>query len=106
MAPDRADEWAETCWPFHARMIERLRVEVVVCLGGGAAGFVRAKLNAHVETERFVETNRRGWTSRTFAGPGATVSQLTHPGIANWKNPDTDPTGLVVRALEARRATG
>lgn len=106
VAREQAEQWAEACWPFHAQMIERLGVKVVVCLGGDAAWFVRSKMNAHIETERFVETNRRGWISRTFAGPGPTVVQLTHPGIANWKNHTTDPTGLVLHALEAHREAG
>jgi len=105
MASEQAEEWAEACWPFHARMIERLGVKVVVCFGGEAAWFVRSKMNAHTETCRFVETNRRGWTSRTFTGLGPTVVQLTHPGIANWRNSNSDPTGLVLRALEAHRET-
>lgn len=98
----QADAWAEECWPFHARTIDRLRVEVVVCYGGQAASFVRSKVGAHTAAETYRETYpRRHWESRTYTGPGPTVVQLTHPGRADWTAPEADPTGLVVRALAA-----
>ena len=96
--------WAEECWPFHARMIERLGVRVVVCMGGDAAWFVRGKLGAHTEVDRFTETNARGWTSRTFTSPGPTVVHATHPGRADWTNPHADVSQLVVRALAAQKS--
>lgn len=106
LSREQADGWAEDCWPFHARMIERLGVKVIVCLGGDAAWFVRDKLNAHTHVDTFKETYAtRHWASRTYTGPGPTVVQLTHPGRADWTSPVADPTGLVVRALEAHRET-
>lgn len=93
---------AEDCWRLHATMIERLDVKVVVCFGGRATGFVRAKVSAHTVADQFVETYAdRSWTSRTFTGPGVSVVQMTHPGRADWTNPMADPTGLVVRALSS-----
>lgn len=97
---DAMDGWAEECWPFHERMIERLGVRVVVAMGGQVGRFVRQKLRTGPDpVETFREANRRGWASHTFTGPGPWVVQLTHPSVANWRNPDSDPTGLVVRAL-------
>jgi hypothetical protein len=103
----RADEmWtlAERCWPFHSAIIDRLGVRVVVCFGGTVAAFVREKVGADTESDRYVERNRRGWTSRAFKGDRVTVVQLTHPSLADWTNPDSDPTGLAVRALANHRS--
>jgi hypothetical protein len=57
------------------------------------------------DVDSFQETNRRGWRSETHAtGDGRMVLTLTHPGRAEWRNPDADPTCLVRRALaECRR---
>ncbi|KAA1419188.1 hypothetical protein F0U44_12105 [Nocardioides humilatus] len=98
--PDEANRWAEECWPLHAKMIERLGVKVVVCFGARPAGFVRSKVGAHTLADTFRETYaNRSWASCTYTGPGPSVVQLTHPGRADWTNPNADPTGLVVRAL-------
>jgi len=98
--------WAEECWPFHARMIDRLGVRVVVCFGGDAAGFVRAKLGAHMLVETYREQSGRKWSSHVHSGPGPTVVQLAHPGRSKWTSPGADPTGLVVRALAASSNAG
>jgi hypothetical protein len=93
---------AEDCWRLHATMIERLDVKVVVCFGGRAAGFVRAKVSAHTVADQFIEAYAdRSWSSRTFTGRGVSVVQMTHPERADWTNPMADPTGLVVRALSS-----
>ncbi|KRA32509.1 hypothetical protein ASD81_13210 [Nocardioides sp. Root614] len=102
LARDHMTSMAEACWPFHQAVIERLGVRVVVCFGGTVSGFVRGKLGANQETDRFVEVNKRNWTSRTFRAPsGLTVVQATHPSIADWCNPNTDVSDLVARALLA-----
>ena len=100
----QALEWANLCWPFHARMIDQLRVRVVVCYGGQAAAFVRTKLFAHTHVETYREQSGRRWSSHVHTGPGATVVQLAHPGRSKWTSADADPTGLVLRALAAASA--
>lgn len=97
----QAMAWAEECWPFHARMIDRLGVRVVVCYGGDAAGFVRAKVGAHTLVETYYEQSGRKWSSHVHAGRGPSVVQLAHPARSKWTSADADPTGLVVRALAA-----
>lgn len=92
--------WAESCWGFHKTMIERLQVRVIVCFGQSVADFVRMKVDAHDERDRFVEANNRGWTSRTFAGrTGIRVVHTTHPSRADGRNPAADVSPLVERAL-------
>jgi hypothetical protein len=98
---EQALAWAQECWPFHARMIYRFGVRVVVCYGGDAAGFVRAKLGAHTLVETYREQSCRKWSSHVHTGPGPAVIQLAHPGRSKWTSPGSDPTGLVVRALAA-----
>jgi len=91
----------DACWPVHHAVIQSLGVGVVVCLGGPAGGFVRKRLDAHDEIDAFVETNDRGWASRTHqATGGIQVVTLTHPSRAKWSTaPKADPSLLVKRAL-------
>lgn len=92
----------ESCWPVHEAVIEALQIQVVLCFGGTAGGGVRERLGARKHVDSFQETNRRGWRSETHAtGDGRMVLTLTHPGRADWRNPDADPSGLVRRALAA-----
>jgi len=91
---------ADSCWPFHQEVIERLQPKVVLCFGKTAGGYVRAKLDASKQVDKFVEDNNRKWCSRSFCTPlGVTVIEATHPAIADWRNPATDPTRLVEAAL-------
>ena len=90
------------CWPFHQAVIEELGVHVVVCLGTTDTGrWVRDRLDAHIHVDKFVETYpKRRWKSDTYKNAdGLKVVTLSHPSRADWKNPDADPTGLVVDAL-------
>ncbi len=94
----------QSCWPVHQAVIEALQIRVVLCFGGTAGRGVRERLGARKHVDSFQETNRRGWRSETHAtGDGRMVLTLTHPGRADWRNPDADPTGLVRRALAACR---
>ncbi len=89
---------AEACWPFHAHLLEQIRPRLVLCLGGDAGDFVRAKLHATRLADSFVEANNRRWQSSIYeAAHGPKVAVVTHPSIANWRSPATDPTPLVQR---------
>ncbi|SMQ69501.1 Uracil DNA glycosylase superfamily protein [Altererythrobacter xiamenensis] len=100
------EDLLRACWPVHQAVIDSLRVRVVVCLGQTAGRWVREQLDAHQHVDWFKETNGRGWASHTHQGAdGRQVVSVTHPSIANWCNPDADPTSLVVRAMK-RANTG
>lgn len=95
------------CWAVHEKIISTLQVRVVVCFGQAAGQWVRAQLDAGTgpAIEIFTEDNRRRWRSETHRGRNSIqVVTLTHPSIADWTNPLSDPTGLVASALE--RNTG
>jgi hypothetical protein len=90
----------EACWPVHRAVIEALNAHVILCLGGTAGRWCRQQLDASRLVDSFRETNSRGWCSETHeADGGRKVLTLTHPGRANWCNPDSDPSDLVMRAL-------
>ncbi len=90
------------CWPVHAAVIEALEVKAIVCFGRTAGGWVREALGAHEPAGRFVEGNQRQWTSTAHRNvEGRIVLTLTHPSIADWRCPATDPTALVREGLEA-----
>lgn len=96
------DRLADLCWPFHDYVLRELQPKVLLCLGGKAGKYARARLGAHVQTGQFVERNNRRWKSTSFSTPsGPSVVVATHPGIADWTTTATDPTELVVSALRA-----
>ncbi len=100
MASGRMDAYADLCWPFHAAVIETLKVRVVVCFGGTAGRQVRKRLGAHTEIGRFKETNHRGWTSYAHENlSGVRVVTVSHPSRADWSNPAADVSDLVAWAL-------
>jgi hypothetical protein len=97
------DLYEETCWPFHAAVLEQLRPRIVVCLGvgGGATGQrVRRRLGAEESIGVFVEENERKWSSCAHKNAsGLIVLSLTHPSIADWTAPPTDPSQFVAGFL-------
>jgi uracil-DNA glycosylase len=93
-------ELLAACWPFHQAVIDNLNVRTILCFGGTAGTWVREQLGANELIDRFTETNKRGWTSRTHRdGHGRQVVTVTHPSRVDWRNVDADPTPLVERAL-------
>lgn len=98
-----AIQLAKACWRFHQSVIAELNVRVIVCFGRDASNWVCARLNATRQVGEFVERNQRGWPSRAFENnEGVSVLALTHPSVADWANPATDPTELVLSAMEAK----
>mgnify|MGYP001256361622 CR=1 FL=1 len=98
----RSRALAMACWTFHERAIQTLNIEVVVCFGNTTGNWVRTKLGANELVESFVENNARGWKSQAFRNVnGIGVVIATHPSIADWTNPATDPSHLVANLLSA-----
>lgn len=97
----RLNQLAETCWPVHQKVIERLEVRTVLCMGRDCGEWVRKRLGADRKIGEFVEQNDRGWRSTAYAtSHGLAVVTATHPAIASWVHPATDPTPLVIRTLQ------
>jgi hypothetical protein len=96
----RQKELSDLCWPFHARVLEELKPAAILCLGGTAGRFVRKRLGANRVLGEFVERNERRWKSEALEGAGEIrVIVATHPSIADWTAPSTDPSDLVLDAL-------
>lgn len=90
----------QACWPVHHALIAAMGVRVIACLGGTAGRWVRERLGAGDLIDSFTESNDRHWKSQTHVThEGLKVVTLTHPSIADWCSPATDPTVLVARAL-------
>lgn len=90
----------ELCWSFHAQVISTLSPRVILCLGQTVGSFVRNKIRASEPIAEFTEKNNRRWRSQSFSNDaGMIVVVATHPGIADWCSPSSDPTGLVLEAL-------
>ena len=92
---------SELCWPFHKAVIEQLGVRMVLCLGKTAGALVRNQLTATTFVCELQENNRRGWKTCSYKNSDEmAVVVATHPSIADWTNPDTDPSELVRRMLQ------
>lgn len=86
---------------MHQRVIERLKVRTVLCMGKVCGEWGRMRLGTDREIGEFVEQNDRGWRSVAHATPdGIAVVTATHPAIASWVHPATDPTPLVMKTLQ------
>lgn len=91
---------ADLCWPFHAEVLKLLTPHVVLCFGQTAGAFARERLGARAKRSEFLEKNQRRWRSTVWQGPaGIRVIEATHPSIADWTTPATDPTPLILEAL-------
>lgn len=89
------------CWPVHQAVIDELGVKVIVCFGKTAGKWVCDQVGAKELIDTYKETNDRGWTSSAHrAANGLIVVSVSHPGRADWRNPEADPTPLIKRALE------
>jgi uracil-DNA glycosylase family 4 len=96
------NSYAEMCWPFHQKVIQNLRIKVILCFGKRAGDFVRYKLKANRVIDEFVEVNARKWRSQAFKSTdNLIVITATHPSIADWTRPETDPSGLVKKFVES-----
>lgn len=88
------------CWPVHDAVISHLGAKTILCFGGTAAGWVRDIVGAKTLVGSFREQNNRGWTSEAYlSAENVCVIQVTHPSRANWRNPASDPTPLVLEML-------
>lgn len=93
-------KYAELCWPFHKIVIEKLGIKVILCFGKASGNFVRNKLKANTKIDQFEEKNNRKWKSLVFENSkGQRVIVATHPSVADWTKPETDPSPLIKRNL-------
>lgn len=91
---------AELCWPVHDAVLNNLQPKAVICFGEKAATEVKIRTGATLQIDKFVEQNGRKWTSSAWhSASGLIVFQLTHPAVADWISPDTDPSDMVSRVL-------
>lgn len=87
-------------WPFHESVISTLKPKVILCFGGKAGNIVCDKLGAKTQIDEFVESNKRRWKSRAYQNDkGIKVVVATHPSIADWTAPSSDPTAMILRVM-------
>jgi uracil-DNA glycosylase len=97
----------DSCWPFHEHIIQALRPKVILCFGRLSGSQVRKKLGATgAPWAELKESNKRGWKSRTYRVDSSESSvrfvvEATHPSIAAWNRPNTDPSELIIDTLAA-----
>jgi hypothetical protein len=96
MISDKLSYYTELCWPFHEKVINDLEIKVILCFGKRAGSIVRNKIHANIYMDHFVEQNNRKWETQVYKNTkGQIVIVATHPSIADWTNPKTDPSEVV-----------
>lgn len=96
---------AEQCWGFHQRFIALAQPRVILCMGQTVGHYVRRQLQADQFCDEFIERNQRRWRSTRYrTAEGTSVVVASHPSIADWCNPNTDPSALVIQALQESTA--
>lgn len=94
------EELAKKCWLFHEQVIRQLEIKTILCFGKDTGNWVCKKLEANTLVDEFTENNNRRWKSSVYENDrGLSVVIATHPSRVNWRNPLTDPTSLLLRAL-------
>ncbi|MBI1233040.1 MAG: hypothetical protein GC208_00865 [Alphaproteobacteria bacterium] len=97
---NHAHTHVDRCWPFHARVLDTVNPQAIIALGSQTGGIIRSRLKVETEIARFVEPNNRGWTSLAHRAPdGRLIFTLTHPSVARWTTPATDPRNMVTSVL-------
>ena len=92
---------ADECWPFHEAILQSLTPKAILCFGNTAGDIVRKIVGATTLIDEFLEDNNRGWRSRAYENvSGTKVIVPTHPSIADWTSPNTDPTPMIKRVIE------
>ena len=98
--PDRRRR-EEACWSFHQAVISELGVRLIVCLGKDALSAVSRQMGTGRQIDEHVEANERAWASQVFKTEGGMITVgLTHPSRTAWNYPASDPSPVVIRALE------
>ncbi|MBX2822386.1 MAG: uracil-DNA glycosylase family protein [Rhodothermaceae bacterium] len=94
------ETYAELCWPFHKKVIDSLHINTIICLGRTAGGWVREQLEVSTQIAVCVEDNKRKWRSRAYRREdGLIIIEATHPSIADWTAPATDPLPMIKKVL-------
>lgn len=93
---------ASECWPFHQAVVNKLGIDVIVCLGGKVGSWVRHKLDAHTPVDETVSTaSKRRYRNRAYMNSdGLHVVVALHPSRFAWTSPSYDPSELIIRAIQ------
>ena len=93
---------ASECWPFHQAVVNKLGIDVIVCLGGKVGSWVRHKLDAHTPVDETVSTaSKRRYRNRAYMNSdGLHVVVALHPSWFAWTSPSYDPSELIIRAIQ------
>lgn len=101
---NKIDSYNDICWDFHQNVIDKLEIKIILCFGNTSGKFVCNKLNANELVDEYTEDNDRKWKSKVFKNnKGHYIIIATHPSRADWTNPKSDPSNLVVKYLKKVR---
>lgn len=97
---DKIKNYMDLCWDLHEKIIDELKIKVILCFGKTAGKFVKGKLNATEEIDFFEENNNRKWKSTVFRNQkNQYVIIATHPSIADWTSNEADISNLVKKYI-------
>lgn len=94
------DRLIDLCWPLHEAVLAHICPRAILCFGVDTGRAVAKRIGAIDCVGSFQEDNGRRWRSRAWRNPtGMIVFGLTHPSVADWTNPKTDPTPMIMKEL-------
>jgi hypothetical protein len=95
-------EYAELCWSnFHEKIVSKLDVKIIICLGNTPGNFVRKKLNMKKDPiDSWEENNNRKWKTKIYENDKKQkVIILPHPSVSDWTTKECDPSKIILKHI-------
>ncbi|MFN6037141.1 MAG: hypothetical protein ACK452_01640 [Bacteroidota bacterium] len=95
-------EYAKLCWNnFHEKVINKLEIKIIICLGNTPGNFVRKKLKMGNDLiDSFAEKNKRKWQTKIYQNEKKQkVIIIPHPSISDWTTKECDPTKKLLKHI-------
>jgi hypothetical protein len=95
-------KYSELCWTeFHEKVIKKLDIKIVICLGNTPGNFVRKKLNMIKFVDDWTENNNRKWRTKIYENDAKQkVIIIPHPSVSDWTTDECDPSEIISRFIK------
>jgi uracil-DNA glycosylase len=96
-------EDSELCWSkFHEKIIKKLDIKIVICLGNTPGNFVIKKLNMNkTPIETLEERNDRKWRTKVYENDQKQkVIVIPHPSVSDWTTKECNPLKIISKYIK------
>ena len=90
------------CWSnFHEKIVNKLDIKIIICLGNTPGNFVRKKLNMKKDPiDIWEENNNRKWKTKIYQNEKKQkVIILPHPSVSDWTTNECDPSKIILKHI-------